>query len=165
MKRAYVVVGPESSGNRMLASLLIGAGCCGGTAFDHPLMFDVPTGEDPVVLIRSFPHGDGWPDLAEIYRTLRSRGYMVRVLVTVRDPHCVIESQVERRHHPPELAWSNYQQSYRRIFEQLLTVNAWYALVPYATLRRGEAQRNLLATLGLPAVEVEVRDENAKHYA
>lgn len=165
MKCAYLVVGPESSGNRMLATLLIQAGCAGGTAFDHPLMFNLPVDEDPVVVIRSYPHGNDWPDLAEIYDTLRGRGYMVRALVAVRDPHCVIESQVERRHHPRELAWSNYQQAYRRIFEQLLSVNVWYALVPYAALRRGEAQRNLLATLGLPAVEVEVRDENAKHYA
>lgn len=166
MKCAYLVVGAESSGNRMLASLLIAAGCEGGTAFDHPLMHDLPIEEDPVVLVRSYPHGNEWPDLASIYRTLRDRGYMVRVLVAVRDPHCTIRSQVTRRHHPPELAWSNYHRAYLDIFRQLGEVNVWYALVPYGALvaRPREAAHELLATLDLPAAEVPMEDRNASHY-
>lgn len=147
MKRAYLVVGPESSGNRKLAAQLIEAGCVGGTEFDHPFMHELPTEEDPVVVVRSYPHGNQWPDVADLFEILRGRGYCVRALVTVRDPLAVMRSQVARRHHPRELAWSNYQQAYLSLFEQLRRVNLWYALVPFDV----GASDELLAILGLGA--------------
>lgn len=158
MKQAYIVAGPESSGNRALARLLIDAGCLGSTEFDHPWMKEeLPKDETPAVVIRSFPHGNAWPDIAGLFIVLRGRGYSVRVLVPVRAIMDVIRSQLVRHGHPSELAWANYQESYRRILAQIEAINAWYALVPYVVEATTAQRLELLSTIGLavPGSEVE----------
>ena len=176
MKQAYVVAGPESSGNRLLAALLVRAGCIGSGSMAQP--FELPTYESPSVIVRSFPHGNDWPDLRDVYHALRDRGYMVRVLIPVRDPWCVVQSQHSRQHHPPELALANVRRTYADIFAQLGQLNVWWLLVPYEAmvLHPVQAVRRLLELLGLPTdnlgspiivegVEYEtVNDANAVHH-
>lgn len=165
MKRCYLVVGAESSGNRLLGKLLVSAGCTGDDRMDGPFSASLPTHEDPAVVIRSYPHGNEWPDLSDIYRALRNRGYQVRVIVAVRDRHCTVMSQVKSQHHPAELAQTNVQRAYLDIFQQLGAINCWYVIVPFESLvLHGEASSALLETLGLTPATVEIRDENGKHY-
>lgn len=175
-KRAYVVVGPESSGNRLLTALLVRAGCAGAGSTSQP--FDLPTEEDPAVLLRSYPHGNEWPDLAAICGELRNRGYVVRVLVLVRDPWCVVQSQRTRQQHPEQLAWANIRHAYTTLFGQLAPLNIWWTLVPYEALvlHPVEAVRRLLEMIDLPAENLEgpfevdglsrlsIEDANAAHY-
>jgi hypothetical protein len=149
MKRAFVVVGPESSGNRLLAALLVRAGCFG---HGWEAESDLPLHHTPAVVTRSYPHGNEWPDLRDIYRTLRDRGYMVQALVTCRDLFCTIESQHASQHHPRELAAANVTRAIGSIFAQLADLNCAWTLVPYESLilHPIDAVHRLLERLDLP---------------
>lgn len=149
-KRCYVVVGPESSGNRLLAALLVRAGCRGVAGMDTPDA--LPIDDDPAVVLRSYPHGYEWPDLRSIVGRLRDRGYLVRVLVTVRDHHCVIHSQQAHRLHTREVAEANVQRAYCDIFRQVADIGVGFVMVPYESLvaRPVHGVRSLLEWLGLP---------------
>lgn len=176
MKQAYVVCGPESSGNRLLTSILIRSGCV-GEASDQPGLWHQkkPSNEEKIVLTISFPHGHEWIDLVDILTQLNNRGYAVWFLITVRDHHCVIESQKQSRLKAPELAWGNYMRAYREIFKQLAFMDVPILMVPYEAIisRSVEYVRELLTTLNLPYVDGEVivngkvtaiTDGNAKYY-
>src|SRR3546814_10009736 len=80
-KRCFLVVGPESAGNRLAAAVLVRAGCVGHASTDQVWDQTLPEGETPAVVIRSFPHGDDWPDLGALLSTLHARGYVVTVLI------------------------------------------------------------------------------------
>lgn len=120
-RRAFLVCGPESAGNRTLAALLVSAGCIGDASTAQP--YDGtrwPAGESPVVLIRSVPHGEQWPDLGVVCTELEGRGYEVTALVPARDAFCMAVSQVERGHQRSrEEALAVAGQAYRRIFGTL----------------------------------------------
>lgn len=176
MKRCYLVTGPESAGNRLLAASLVAAGCEGLGATFQPYHDRLPTTEKNAVVIRSMPHGHDWPDLIGICAELEGRGYRVHVLVTARDHHCMIDSQVETHGHPEETAVSNAARAYREIFDALAIVDADYTVVPYESLvlHPKAARERLLARLGLPlrvpetlrveGVHGPIEDGNAKHY-
>src|SRR5581483_9496380 len=97
-KRAFLVLGPESSGTRLVTRCLIAAGCqgCGDHAQDLDASLDGAA--DLIVWRRSLPHGSLWPDLREMLLALRSHGYAVQVLVTVRSHYCMVRSQIRARH-------------------------------------------------------------------
>lgn len=175
---AFLVTGPESAGNRLLAAILTRAGCHGTGAHDSPYTDRLPAdGEDPVVLIRSMPHGGSWPDLGWSVQALRTRGYHVTMLITVREPVAHIRSQVARGHSRTEAAaridtMSAYQRIFRAILE--LPQRPAFRLVPYeGFVLHPEAIGPFVRELGLDwkagPVTVErqsreVTDENAKHY-
>lgn len=176
MKHAYLVVGPESCGNRLLAALLVRAGCVGSGSMAQP---PLPVYEDPVVIVRSYPHGNEWPDLRQIVPALRDRGYLCRVLVTVRDAYATAESQHRGQHHSRELAAANIRRAYAEIFGQLAQLNVWYQLVTLESLvlHQAQAVRRLLEACDLPTgnlggeIIVEgqaytrIEDPNGKYYA
>ncbi len=169
---AYLVVGPESSGTRMVTELLIAAGCegdCGHTqrwdqgspeAADHPM----------IVWRRSVPHAGRWPDIAAICADLVSAGYgRLIVLVTVRDATCLERSQVMRRHVGTCVsARENISRCYRHIFKGLARADgAEVVMVSYeALLLHGDlAAAALLERIGIDGPgELVITDQNAKHY-
>lgn len=174
MKRCYVVVGPESSGNRLLASILVRAGCIGSASTEQPWGDDLPSHENLAVVIRSYPHGEGWPYLNAIYNCLEARDYEVFTLITVRSPVACLSSQVAQGHAIDSgTAAALYREAYRRI---LADVRGHFYLVPIESLilHPREATAALLALLGLPPVvdgplivngrERHISDENWKHY-
>ncbi|HEX4794015.1 MAG TPA: hypothetical protein VH370_09495 [Humisphaera sp.] len=98
-KRAFFVVGPESSGNRYVTECFVNAGCFGD--FQHEQRLDNDEGfdeaTDTVVFRRSVPHGPNfsWPELSyELFRS-QERGYHdVKVLALLRNQFCTIESHL-----------------------------------------------------------------------
>src|SRR6266540_4276722 len=107
MKRAYLVLGPESSGTRFVTKLLIDAGCLGDG--DHEQRLDkpgdqsrelleealLPHDETPIVWRRSYPHGGQWVDISQAVGQLRRKGYDVHAVVTTRDWFPMIQSQLK----------------------------------------------------------------------
>lgn len=178
MKRCYLVCGPEGAGNRLLASILVRAGCHGEGATSQPYADRLPDGEEPVVVIRSLPHGGEWPDMAGEVRTLHGRGYLITLLVTARDPFALARSQISDGHAESERAvLARAAAGYRKLFSALPS-DLLPVVVPYEALVLGgeAAASSLLTMLGLPSdregpltVEGVERDgitnENAKHYA
>lgn len=180
MKRAFLVTGPESAGNRLLAAILIRAGCHGEAATFQPWDVALPLSETPAVVIRSVPHGDQVPDLAKDIETLKARGYGVTVLVTARDPWALAHSQGRRGNIDPfPEALDRIQDAYLWIFSRLADCpHARIVVVPMeALILHGDrAAERLLEIVGIPPViegplvveGVEwpgVYDADAKYYA
>lgn len=175
MKQCYLVVGPESSGNRLLAGVLIRAGCVGDATTAQRWDKTLPETETPAVVIRSYPHGDIWPDLREIAAILQERGYKVTVLITVRNPVAVISSQVKRRRAKTARdSESAIRKAYKMIMEQVGGLE--FHMIPYETIIHGgdDALKGILRTLNLPPnvsgpVIVDghartITDQNQKHF-
>ena len=179
MTRCYLIVGPESAGNRVLCATLIAGGCKGVASSyttRNPYLERLPMGESPVAIMRSFPHGGHWPDLGWLCHELRARYDRVTVLVTVRHQVAIERSQVLRGHvDHATLARDNIYQAYRRIMRGL-TDNRWTAVdwmfVPYESLADGadallEALELQPMAGGLVKVEgelVELGNRNAQHF-
>ena len=173
MKRAFLVLGAESTGTRLLTSQLLAAGCSGDASHEQP--YD--TGEfgdaDPIVWRRSYPWTVDrlWPDIGtELLPPLHANGYRVsRALVTTRDWYAIAKSQVRQQHVPSEaVALKNVTIAYREIFRQLAEhqvetlVVAYEAMATYKEL----ALRKLLGELGLnPQAQLHpISDESWKYY-
>jgi hypothetical protein len=112
---AYLVAGFESSGNRLLASILVRSGCAGEASTNQPPLDRLPPPERPLVVIAheqptaerlAAPHGQA---VARWIAALNGRGYdPVRVLVIVREPVANIRSAIARGHWPQELCEAAY---------------------------------------------------------
>lgn len=153
---AVIVCGPESSGNRLLTSLLVQAGCkgCGHTSqpFDGPgfslaLPKDLPK---KLVYFRSLPHGGVWIDLAADIGKLRSAGYNVSVLVTCRDQRAQELSQQQTHERTASEYRANYRKAYLHAFSAIIATEAEYLMVPYSSLGRQSYRNWLCGQLGLP---------------
>lgn len=158
--RAFLVVGPESSGTRFLTGLLIDGGCKGNDT--HAQLFDQWKfdNHDPIVWRRSFPWTvhHWWPNIElDLVKPLRTYGYTeIMILVTSRDWFALWQSQADpkNRHAPNEAeALRNISLAYQEIFRQLSVVGLPFLVVHYeALIVYGErAVRPLLRKLGLNA--------------
>lgn len=168
-RRAYFVMGPESSGTRITTRLLVAAGCWGDDG--HPQRLDnfaFMRAPDLIVLRRSVPHATQWPPIAEIVGLMRAAKYEVYGIVTTRDMFCMVSSQVRVGHVPaPAHAWRNIRFAYKHIFKEIDEVGIWYVVSSYEALiqRPKEYSAWLGGVLGLPAPKgIEIRDGNAKYY-
>ncbi|TWT35198.1 hypothetical protein KOR34_00860 [Posidoniimonas corsicana] len=163
---AILVMGPESSGTRLMTSLLIDAGCYGDATHRQRIDRTIPQ-SGPIVWRRSFPHGDGWPDAVAAIRRLQSSGYIAKAVVMTRDWHCVVQSQLERRHATDaETALARLQDSYRRIYQALCETNIFYINVSYESLilNGGAAVSQALANFGLSSAGATIGNGNEKHF-
>ncbi len=102
MKKAFLVLGPESSGTRFITKLLINAGCFGDSDHDQRLDIledrerineeELPHDDTPIVWRRSYPHRGIFADIGNPIRQLRQIGYDVRaVIMTI--PQCLYQGQ------------------------------------------------------------------------
>lgn len=162
---AYLVLGPESSGTRMMTKLLIAAGCIGDG--DHEQRWDehLPEGETPIVWRRSLPHGGEWPSLDLMTHRLRERSYRVHAVVMARDWTAVARSQQEHWGHTWETALHNIRTAYPYIFSSLLKFQVPYVMVSYESLVQHGSQSlsELLGSIGLvPPAEFELHDATAQ---
>lgn len=176
-RRAYLVTGPEASGNRYLVDLLCRAGCFGGMAtnaanetvqpVDGPgLTVYLP--EPPparLAFCRTLPHAGVWPNLSGTMSDLRRRGYRVTLLVPVRAPDMLLRSQVRGGHVSGEPAARQHCLTASRYLGEAIAAAAGDCLlVPYADLRHPGFVRWLLAELGLnPETPSGFIDGDAKY--
>jgi len=93
MADAYIVAGPESSGNRLLAAILVRSGCAGEGSTRQPQnISDIPRPDRDYVLISHH--------LIPMWvRALKEIGYeRVHVIIIVREPIANTQSAVNRGH-------------------------------------------------------------------
>lgn len=169
---AYIVVGAESTGTRLVTRLLIAAGCYGDPGEHQRLDTEIPNDGRPLVWRRSIPHGEHWPDITDLAWSLHVRGYRVHIVITMRDWTAASSSQAEGRKHAYTLAhaWHKLQRAYREIFEAVKLLGVDYVICVYESLvlRPLPAARFLLASLGLEPTEAvsrlcaEITDQDAK---
>jgi len=166
MKRAFLVLGAESTGTRLVTRLLISSGCAGDG--DHVQRWDSETPVGPLVVWRrSIPHDKVWPDIGAMIDFLRAQSYDVGAVVTVRDWTAAVPSQVAIGHVSDEAtALRQTRAAYPFIFAALLRHGIPYVIAIYESMvRRPEAVGRLLDMLGLPRVQhEEILDGNEKWF-
>ena len=164
--KAFLVVGPECSGTRMLTDALIRAGAFGQPSHEQEMdNLDFRGRPDLIVLRRSVPHGNTWPDLPRIIRAMTAAGYHVSPIVTFRDKDFCVKSQLRMS---PEATDSEsrarYYWAYRIIFEYLAACEVVPLVCHYATFVNDPQFRAFFfKQLGLPCPELEVFDADLQY--
>jgi LPS sulfotransferase NodH len=165
--RAYLVLGPESSGTRLLTRILIEAGCLGDDGHEQRWDAKAPCGESPVVWRRSVPHGGDYPNVLGLVAVLEGRGYQVEAVVVTRDWQAMAASQAANGHAADvEEATARIRAAHTYIIRELDLVGRQYTMVSYeALVQRPEATIEwLMARLGLDERPiVPIYDGNAKY--
>ena len=90
-QKAILVVGPESSGTRLMTQMLLACGACGDPSHDQRLDKKIPKRMGCVVWRRSYPHGAPkvrhWPEVDIMALRLEEAGYEEIVAVIMnRNP-------------------------------------------------------------------------------
>lgn len=169
MKKAFLILGAESSGTRFLTEIFVNSGVAGSA--EHQQLFDVqdPT-EDVIVWRRSVPHGldPELPDIVGMIRKLRKLKYEVKALVIHREISATLASQFKNFEAitSEEMAFDRYQKAYLHIYEAIKKTNITYLVVTYESL-----YLNQLAVLDgikerfdIELKSQKVRNENSKWY-
>lgn len=98
MKRAFFIVGPESSGTRFVNRSFISAGCIHKYAWqfnENDGKHNFNGGPD-IVFHRSIPHQNVIPDLKMLRLAMENCGFNVIPLLVIRDWNCTVRSQLYR---------------------------------------------------------------------
>lgn len=170
-RRAFLVLGAESSGTRLLTRLLMAGGCAGDGEDEQ--RWDTQPPEGPLVVWRrSVPHGGEWPSVRSLIERLASYGYTTHPVVITRDWIATASSQVEVGHVARAavahahlvlanwLIWSGLAEGHT---EPPLVVS-------YEALQSPEYRRAIAWWLKLPHAEamaeipVDSMARNRKHY-
>lgn len=166
-KKAYLVLGAESTGTRWMRDILISAGClCNYDYATHWQEWDEtpPTTQTPVVWHRSYPHGLQYPSIRDMTKHLAT--YHIQAVVMVRDWYCVYRSQSRFQSEP--VIWQNLRRAYPEILTELNLLGIPYFIETYGSLVMNYElhTRWLLKQLGLPDDRPlpPVHDGNAKYY-
>lgn len=132
MKLAYFVVGPESSGTKLMARVLCECGCYGDSGYSQRLD-DLRFQEAPgrIVFRRSLPHGGKWPPLYRLTKLMDAAGYEVLPVLMLRDWQILARAQVRAGHAQDENeAHSNIVRAYQLILsafgQTIVTVDYHY---------------------------------------
>jgi hypothetical protein len=162
--RAFLVVGPESSGTKLTASLLRAAGCRSVAVIGGDDGREGPLEGAPAVLRRSFPHGRRWPVFTELVAAIG--GADTQVVVTTREWFAMASSQVDRSLAPDrESALRNIRRAYAEIMGGIDTCLLPFVFCTYeALVERPPYQLRLLDLLGLEPADIATFDANSKWY-
>lgn len=168
---AYIVAGVNSSGNRLLASILVRSGCAGEGSTNQPMRIEeIPLPDRSIVIIK---HGmlTGW------IRRFRELGYQrIVVIVPIREPIANCLSIVSRGHLSDfEDAYHHRVVAITRNLVEALAQRVDLELITYEGLSE-PFLRQWLPRIGLPYVHGhlslpgqhasnEICNQNAKHYS
>lgn len=166
-----LVVGPESSGTRLMTRLLIQAGCRGQDEHEQAFDDELPEATEPIVWRRSIPHGHFWPNLLSMITVMQTMKYEPKIVVTTRDWFAMSHSQLEAQHVKSiEEALKRIKMAYRHIFEYLLdmpTIDYIISSYESLVLQEGAFQNitDFLCLRHVPFEELHVFDGNKQYYA
>jgi hypothetical protein len=162
MKTAYFVMGPESSGTRMLTEAFIKAGCYGDSSIDQR-MDDMNFSEDLIVFRRSLPHGGIWPNIP--YIISKMAGYTIRPIMILRDKAYTIKSQIKNQHVATEIeAIDNIRFGIEYAYRNLAAEGLSLTVVLYETFVKYPEVRGLFfKSFGLVSPSMEFHDGNLQY--
>ncbi|KKM10945.1 hypothetical protein LCGC14_1721590 [marine sediment metagenome] len=114
IKKVYLVFGPESSGNRMIACSFDTAGVSSVYSKNGkyiPGPHNPNYLDNPLLILMSLPHNKIWPDIIDIYRKVKSIGFEFIYLIFLdRKTDFMAKSQVfQDRVTQIERAYENIQ--------------------------------------------------------
>lgn len=160
MKRAFYVLGPESSGTRMLTKAFISVGVYGDSeheqSMDNLNFYVTP---DTIVYRNSVPHDGYMPPIKFICEQMKLAEYDVVVIVIDREDRFLELSQAKRFHQPnADYARRNIARARDYISEQLETAPV---LVQYEDfVCDPNYRKSIFAGLGLPEPDMQFYNAN-----
>jgi 2-polyprenyl-3-methyl-5-hydroxy-6-metoxy-1,4-benzoquinol methylase len=168
MKKAFIILGAESSGTRLLTSIFVKSGFAGSSEHDQPWDTKDPDA-DKIVWRRSVPHGLGeLPDIVGMIKQLRKLQYDVGVVVIHREASATLASQVKSFEAVVDeaTALDRYQKAYLYIYDSIRKAKASYLVVTYESLYLNQVPvlDGLNKYFDIDLEPQEVRNENAKWY-
>jgi len=171
-RQAVLVLGPESSGTRLVTRIFLAAGYWGDG--DHAQRLE--NGETPppsrnIVWRKSYPHGENWPNAVELARDLRDKGFEVHAVVVMRDSYCCTRSQRARGHSNDKLKSRDaYRKAMLQIFKQVseALLVSWITVSYSELILRGARAAKKLVEQINPYAKLDftekIVDENLKYY-
>jgi len=164
-KRAFFIVGPESSGTRFINRSFISAGCYSKYKWqfsEHDGRHNFNVKAD-IVFHRSLPHQRLWPDLAHLRLSMENSGFNVVPLLVVRDWRCTVLSQLHR-----EMVESSAEaeKNIRKAVHTVATHLMDFTLISYENFCEQPQFREWLFVerFGLKPSTEPIYDGNAKYY-
>lgn len=170
VKRAFLVLGPESSGTRLMARLFVAAGCYGDV--DHKQRLDAalsngePIDAPAIVVRRSYPYAKQWPNLHRLQARLQQAGYKARAVVIIRSMQfTALSSQRQAHERKMGRAMTRSANAFRHIGQALQETQIPFVWVTYESLVQRPEQEVawLFKWAGLPAPQVRIFDGNEKY--
>lgn len=172
MKKAFVVCGPESSGNRLVAAILVRAGCWGEGSTNQPkTVQDIPVDATHIVWIKHHC-------LEDTVKKLRFAGFTeITLIVVIREPEANCRSMVKNGHLTDiNKAYSDRIKTIQAALNVGFTFDCKIEVITYEGL--SQPMLSLwLPRLGLPADNLDqplqligqntselISNENSKHY-
>ena len=155
MRKAYFVMGAESSGNRMMVDAIESSNDFGLGGIKVPrnkyiykgkwdtedVIYKslMKNGPERLLYVASVPRGTypnkEFPNIHYVCATLKGFNYTVYPIVMYRNREFVVKSQVERNHTTSELqAHTNIDQAYEHIFSELADIISQPLIVKYENL-------------------------------
>jgi len=177
VKIAYFVMGPESSGNRMMTKAIESAHDFGDGGYNLPLSRydwkekwkDLSKAPERITFVRSIPTGSRpnkeWFPIAEECMKMESSGYRILPIVLHRDIRYTVLSQLKHGHVLSHKEGAgNISQAYEHIFDQLSVIHLFPIVVKYERFVTSEVYRKILfENIGLEPPQMEFFNANEQY--
>jgi len=165
-KRAFFVIGPESSGTRMMTQAFISSGAYGDGGHAQKLDKDgFNEGHKLIVLRRSVPHGVNMPPITKLINRMQNSGYKVIPIVILRDKDKCAQSQVKRGHASNlKGATTSIERAVDHIYNHLSNFSMPFHVIHYEPFVKSEKVRNaFFSRFNLPPPKIDFFNANEKY--
>jgi hypothetical protein len=156
-KRAFIVVGPESSGVLSMVDFLVKLGAYGNGGTSQPfdgggfaIIFPQEAASKKTLAVgRTMPHGRNWVDIKDAVEAFRKGGFETTVLVMSRNWQKMQEYQVTRGHVGDVMtADTNILKAYTFVFDSILKSEVDYLIINSESLNDQTYRDWLISSLG-----------------
>jgi hypothetical protein len=166
MKRVFLITAAEEGGAMMVTEAICSSGVYGDGGHRQGLDgADFATTPDEMVIRRSFPYGDGWPDVVALVGRLRDAGYVVVPVLVIRNVITNIEAQMRHGYaRTHRMAHDSIAHAHELIYSQFAEVGCYPHVIGFeAFVKRAEVRRAFFEMVGLAEPAMVFRDSVSRY--
>jgi hypothetical protein len=166
MKIAYFVMGPESSGTRMMTQAFISVGAYGDGGHWQKLDKGFIGAPDKIVFRRSLPHGKNWTQIHKFINRMKQAEYqIINPILIVRDKEVTAKSQIKNKHVKTiEQGYENITKAIDHVYRELALVGMTPTVIHYEPfVNRPGVRRHFFRSLGLENPKMDFYNANDKY--
>ncbi len=165
MKRAFVVLGPESSGTRIVTQAFISLGCFGNSGHRQTLdRMKLSNAKDDIVWRRSVPHGKHMPILEDLFKNILEHNYTLYPILVWRDKNCVMFSQLKRGLSTLSKGKMKVYKATNHIYSALINMKLLPYVINYEALVTHEEYRKMFfGQFGFSEPKISFYNANKKY--